>query len=214
MIDPAVFRAMVANGATPEMLLAVVEAAAAVEEQKKAKKRADAAVRQQRFRDKNKGQEGQEVTPNNASNALQGVTECDSVTAPPSPSPLPSPCTPNQPPAPTHPDINTRGRARVAARMPEGWEPEPLAGPIAEAVAKWPPGALDRELDKFRDWARSTAGPNAKKSDWQATYRNWLRKADEDGKYRNGQRQFDGMGRDRSSPTLGALHDFVNRTPY
>jgi 5-methylcytosine-specific restriction endonuclease McrA len=29
MIDPAVFRAMVANGATPEMLLAVVEAAAA-----------------------------------------------------------------------------------------------------------------------------------------------------------------------------------------
>lgn len=110
MIDPAVFRAMVANGATPEMLLAVVEAAAAVEEQKKAKKRADAAVRQQRFRDKNKGQEGHEVTQNNASNALQGVTECDSVTAPPSPSPLPSPCTPNQPPAPTHPVYISRVR--------------------------------------------------------------------------------------------------------
>lgn len=28
------------------------------------------------------------------------------------------------------------------------------------------------------------------------------------------ERQFDSMGRDRSSPTLGALHDFVNRTPY
>jgi hypothetical protein len=77
MIDPAVFRAMVANGATPEMLLAVVEAAAAVEEEKRAKKRANNAERQARFRERHKEDD-------NASNALQGVTERDSVTPPPS----------------------------------------------------------------------------------------------------------------------------------
>ncbi len=49
-IDPAIFRAMVENGATPEMLLAVVEAAAAVDEQKKERKRAGNAERQKRFR--------------------------------------------------------------------------------------------------------------------------------------------------------------------
>jgi 5-methylcytosine-specific restriction endonuclease McrA len=36
-LDPAIFRALVANGATPEMLLAVVEASASVDEARKAR---------------------------------------------------------------------------------------------------------------------------------------------------------------------------------
>ncbi len=67
MIDPAVFRALVAQGATPEMLLAVVEADAAVREEKAAKKRADTAARVRKHRAKDK--------PSNECNALQSVTE-------------------------------------------------------------------------------------------------------------------------------------------
>ena len=70
-LDPAIFRALVEQGATPEMLLAVVEAAASVDEVNREKKRANNAERQARFRAKN-----------NASNALHDVTERDSVTAP------------------------------------------------------------------------------------------------------------------------------------
>jgi hypothetical protein len=75
-IDPAIFRAMVANGATPEMLLAVVEAAAAVEEEKRARKRAGNAERQQRFRDARKADR-------NTDNALQVVTTRDERDLPP-----------------------------------------------------------------------------------------------------------------------------------
>jgi hypothetical protein len=71
-LDPAIFRALVANGATPEMLLAVVEASAAVDEARKESKRANNSERQSRFRERN-----------NASNALLAVTECDGVTPPP-----------------------------------------------------------------------------------------------------------------------------------
>jgi hypothetical protein len=69
-LDPAIFRVLVAQGATPEMLLAVIEAAAATEEERRAKKRAGNAERQARFRERN------------ASNALRGVTERDEEAAP------------------------------------------------------------------------------------------------------------------------------------
>ena len=75
-IDPAIFRALVAQGATPEMLLAVIEADAAASEERNAKKRADNAERQARFRAKNQPKR-------NASNALQSVTERDGETLPP-----------------------------------------------------------------------------------------------------------------------------------
>jgi hypothetical protein len=70
-LDPAIFRVLVAQGATPEMLLAVVEAAAAAEEEKRAAKRAGNAERQARFRQRH-----------NASNALPSVTERDEAAGP------------------------------------------------------------------------------------------------------------------------------------
>lgn len=66
-IDPAIFRALVAQGATPEMLLAVVEADAAVEEARRAKKRDGNAERQRRFKAGKR--------QSNADNALPSVTE-------------------------------------------------------------------------------------------------------------------------------------------
>lgn len=76
----------------------------------------------------------------------------------------------------------------VAHRLPEDWEPSELTGETGKAVAKWPPGALERELERFRDWAASASGANARKVDWQAAWRNWVRKADDEGRYRNDRR--------------------------
>ena len=73
-LDPAIFRALVAQGATPEMLLAVVEAAAAADEDRRARKRANNAERQARFRSKRNA--------NNADNALPDVTERDIAAVP------------------------------------------------------------------------------------------------------------------------------------
>lgn len=103
------------------------------------------------------------------------VTERD-----PSPSPFPKENNQTPTPTPTH---ETKTRTRKGHRLPEDWEPNALTGDTARTVAAWPPGAIERELAKFRDWAASANGPNALKKDWDAAWRNWLRKADEDGRY-------------------------------
>lgn len=90
----------------------------------------------------------------------------------------------SNPPTHTHPEITTP-RARMGHRLPADWQPQPLTGDLGKAVAAWPAGAIERELARFRDWAASATGPNATKSDWQAAWRNWLRRAEDEGRYRN-----------------------------
>jgi len=65
------------------------------------------------------------------------------------------------------------GRER-ATRIPPGFEPEPED----EAEA-----GIDRplELANFRDYWMAKSGVNATKLDWQATWRQWARKADRPG---------------------------------
>jgi len=104
----------------------------------------------------------------------------------------PSPSSPNEnnlTPS-THTPGNTprarKGSASVGCRLPANWQPQPLTGAVGDASAAWPPGSLERELERFRDWAASATGPHARKSDWQAAWRNWIRKAEDEGRYRNG----------------------------
>lgn len=105
-----------------------------------------------------------------------------------SPAPLPSPQTPQLTPHPhTHPEHTPR--ARKGHRLPSDWVPEPLSGEIAVSVSSWPVGAIERELARFRDWAASATGQTALKSDWQATWRNWLRRAVDEGRYQTNDRQ-------------------------
>ena len=98
-----------------------------------------------------------------------------------SPSATPLPCPPNEyisnPPIPT-PENKTR--ARKGHRLPVDWEPKPLTDEVAAIVSAWPEGAVERELAKFRDWAAAATGDKGKKSDWDAAWRNWLRRRDED----------------------------------
>jgi hypothetical protein len=47
-------------------------------------------------------------------------------------------------------------------------------------LAGWPAGLIERELARFRDHWRAAGGANARKHDWDAAWRNWLRKADDE----------------------------------
>jgi len=85
---------------------------------------------------------------------------------------------------PTHTPEHETTRARKGHRLPDDWTPTALTGDAATAVNGWPPGAVERELARFRDWAASATGANARKSNWDAAWRNWLRRVHDDGTYR------------------------------
>ena len=76
---------------------------------------------------------------------------------------------------------SSRKRSDRATRLPDGWKPDPepeLVRAVGGDVA------ARRELDKFRDYWVAQPGAKGRKVDWQATWRNWLRRAGEgrDGK--------------------------------
>lgn len=95
---------------------------------------------------------------------------------------------------PQSPPVKQTQRASKACRLPDDWKPKPLTTEIAKAVADWPDGAADRELERFRDWAASASGPNAVKKDWDAAWRNWLRKAQDEGRYTSGKTRLQQRG--------------------
>lgn len=66
---------------------------------------------------------------------------------------------------------------RHGHRLPDGWRPDPEPELVAELGGQQP---ARREFDKFCDYWRSQPGARGRKRDWQATWRNWLRKAVED----------------------------------
>lgn len=110
---------------------------------------------------------------------VQGQSEDNPETVQETPS-LSRPLSPQTPQTPTHthPDNNTR--ARKGHRLPVDWEPKPLTADTAALVADWPDGEVQRELAKFRDWAAAATGANSRKSDWNAAWRNWLRRRNEE----------------------------------
>ena len=69
-------------------------------------------------------------------------------------------------------DGESLSRAARASRMPEDWAPEPE--PDIE------PDLAERERPRFADYWRGVPGAKGRKLDWQATWRNWCRKAKED----------------------------------
>ncbi len=85
----------------------------------------------------------------------------------------------NQPPIHEQENISQkakRAKANRGCRLPADFEPD-YDFAIAEGL---PPERVKVEIAKFRDYWRSKAGANATKIDWQATWRNWIRKAVDD----------------------------------
>ena len=69
---------------------------------------------------------------------------------------------------------------RRGRRLPDGWAPARTPGNLG-MEAGHDPAWLERELDRFRDHWAAQPGAKGRKADWDATWRNWLRKADDYG---------------------------------
>jgi hypothetical protein len=75
-----------------------------------------------------------------------------------------------------------RPKAARATRLPDDfavtadmreWAEREVPGLIAAGRGKY-------ETDRFADYYRSASGANARKIDWPAAWRNWMRKAEDD----------------------------------
>nr|CBI78685.1 conserved hypothetical protein [Bartonella sp. AR 15-3] len=85
----------------------------------------------------------------------------------------------NQPPIHEQENISQkakRSRSDRGCRLPEDFEPD-YEFAIAEGL---PPERVNIEKAKFRDFWKAKAGKDACKTDWPATWRNWVRKAIDD----------------------------------
>jgi hypothetical protein len=65
--------------------------------------------------------------------------------------------------------------AQSATRLPDGWQPK--ASTIEWAKRSEPNVDLRREHEKFTDHWLAAAGASARKRDWDAAWRNWIRRA-------------------------------------
>lgn len=81
-------------------------------------------------------------------------------------------------PVPVNPPTSPSGRSSPrGSRLPDGWKPDDEPDLVAAV------GGIDaarREYRKFRDYWHAKPGKDGRKLDWQATWRNWLRRAAED----------------------------------
>ena len=73
-------------------------------------------------------------------------------------------------------DASRVKRLPGGSRIPDDWNP-------SEDDLRWARDArpdIDAllEIERFRDYWRGVAGEKARKADWQATWRNWIRRAD------------------------------------
>jgi uncharacterized protein YdaU (DUF1376 family) len=77
-------------------------------------------------------------------------------------------------------------RQAKGTRLPEEWAPDFDAiafSAVDSETTGNPPltaGEIERELAKFRDYWPGQPGQKGVKTDWQGTFRNWLRKAADD----------------------------------
>lgn len=65
-----------------------------------------------------------------------------------------------------------------STRLPDDWKPS--EADVETAVASIGCQRVPAEIDKFRDYWRAKPGSGGKKLDWDATWRNWIRRAAED----------------------------------
>lgn len=80
--------------------------------------------------------------------------------------------------APTTPAKTDPKRKTTGTRLPDGWFPSRTPG-NENAEAGHDQAWLQHELDRFRDYWAAQPGQRGRKADWDATWRNWVRKADE-----------------------------------
>lgn len=178
-------------GATPEMIALAVDEIEASRQSLEARRTADRdRKRAQRERQKSADVTGQSQ---DSHNVVPLRVSLDKETSPRPPKEInPIPCV-------------RETRARGWHRLPEGWEPRQLPGPVQAKVDLWPPGALDDELAAFRRWAANAEDKNGKgrKLDWDQAWRNWIgRRHDE----RHSRTAANANGLGKSAAAFGMLN--------
>lgn len=83
------------------------------------------------------------------------------------------------PPSDPSPVVPAAPQRKTATRVPDDFQPtdDLRAWFVAEQLGSVIDGKLEHE--KFMDYWRAASGANARKHDWPATWRNWMRRAAE-----------------------------------
>ena len=158
-------RKLATAGATPEVIALAVEAVEA-EQAKDASRRAKRAEQKRRERDK--------VATVARQSGDNGATVANLVS--PSPEKETSPTPPKEKLTLT-PSTTQRAQAR-GSRLPVDWRPNDAGRSLAVSLLGSNASA-HAELARFTDHWLAKAGPDAVKRDWDATWRNWIRRAAE-----------------------------------
>ncbi len=85
---------------------------------------------------------------------------------------------------PTELTLGSATNPARGARLPDDWRPTDDA--VTEMHQRFPAVDLKTEHEKFTNYWRSTAGAKGRKSDWEATWRNWIIRSAEQLPPRNG----------------------------
>jgi len=166
----ATVEALVAAGATPEMILAVVRTMEGARDDALARRRASDAARQKAKRERVHTESRDITLP------VNGHTD----TSPRAQVVIPTSSLRSEGIPPEKPSVSTPKGADASrgTRLPDAWHPEEPDWSKAIAVLGCLT-AVDAELDRFRDYWRAVPGAKGRKSDWPATWRNWVRRASE-----------------------------------
>jgi hypothetical protein len=90
-------------------------------------------------------------------------------------------------------DTIVAGPGKRGTRLPEGWRPDRMDDLLGEGFSI---GGIEMDLLKFRDYWAAVPGARGVKLDWEATFRNWVRRSAEFNR-RHSDGDYPQSGRDR-----------------
>lgn len=186
MIEPSVLRAMLAAGATAEMIVAAVEADFDAEEKKKAVKRAQDAERQRKKRstdasrgvtraERTKKESRKDAGLGSGDESHKGAKDGPEKEGPPHP--LKKTITPPNEAKASLPPERVLPKATRGARLPQDWHPDEALWAWAQDRLALTPEVLRFETGAFRDHFWGAPGQKGVKLDWNRTWKNWMREA-------------------------------------
>lgn len=179
----ALVRSLVSAGATPEIILAAIES----QEEDACKRRQSARQRQISYRNKKESLNNNDhVTVTTCDSAVTNSDNSSPLVPPSNGFPNPSFTPPYNPPSseggaqdapsPTPPELKIKKKAN---RITDNWVLPTEWGRWAMNDEGLSYDEVIRQEDKFRDFWLAKAGKDACKQDWQATWRNWIRRTKE-----------------------------------
>ncbi len=91
--------------------------------------------------------------------------------------------------------INTTRKAK--SDLPDDFEPDAKTWALADELGFTSQEAWD-QLQRMRDWAKNADGGKGRKSDWNAAFRNWIKRAADD-RTKNGPQRTKPTGNSRAT---------------